>query len=225
MNGNLPSGEVWSSGVHFSSILSLHECALAWRDGTETLWAAASPSGFHGLFATTVSYNSWVVYQLDQTTGRALQKEEGAVNHPGTAAGNSLPQEVAEVVTLRTAAAGPSGRGRMFLPPVEVSHLTAAGRMPLSTTQAIGGAMITLFQHMATAGFASVLYSKGRANRPLTFIEVGDVFDAQRGRRDALVEARQQNGPIQQPSTLVRGPFGTEAPEPGVVITLGVGAR
>jgi hypothetical protein len=49
---------------------------------------------------------------------------------PGT--GNSLPAEVAEVLSLRTANRGKRYRGRIYLPPMTVTNLAASGNLASS---------------------------------------------------------------------------------------------
>lgn len=61
-----------------------------------------------------------------RTVNNALAASTGAAT-PGTGAGTALPPGDALVVTLRTAAAGKSNRGRVYLPGLDSTALAAGG--------------------------------------------------------------------------------------------------
>ena len=67
-----------------------------------------------GFLATTASLTSVQVLDVRSSTGTAFQSTGAAA--PGTSASTALPDEMAAVITLRTATRGPSGRGRVYIP-------------------------------------------------------------------------------------------------------------
>jgi hypothetical protein len=57
---------------------------------------------------------------------------------PGTSASPAFPDEVAAVITLRTATRGPSGRGRIYIPGWAGNANTAAGVIVAAAVTALG---------------------------------------------------------------------------------------
>lgn len=127
------------------------------------------------------------------TDGHTLSAQERPVAPVvGGSTDPSLPTEVALVVSLRTAVATRSTRGRMYLPPLTVSQMGYAGRyLDAAVTTVADGAEdfmndvtvgTTTWTPVVASGTASLL-------TPITQIAVGNVPDAQRRRRDSLIEA------------------------------------
>lgn len=106
--------------------------------------------------------------------------------------GKQLPLQTTPVLSLRTALAGPSFRGRMYLPPVtsniidDDGYLIAGYRNNFVDAYA---AFITAVQG-ATAWDAGVYSRRLTSFTPLASVDMGSVLDTQRRRRNELVEAR-----------------------------------
>lgn len=114
--------------------------------------------------------------------------------------GGSIPvmgPQNAMVFSLRTDTPGPSGRGRVYWPAAGITigtnfRLTAVGTAALATefkvySNQIRGALATAFP---TIGFDLAVRSKTTKTTPhVTKVQIGDIIDTQRRRRDALREA------------------------------------
>jgi hypothetical protein len=124
---------------------------------------------------------------------RATGKRETDVTRIGLGVTASLPQEVAEVASLRTAGVGPAYRGRMYLPPVLATAVLTTGRLDSLAAGDLSSSVAAALGESLGLLFTPVLASIGRADRPITSVDVGDVFDAQRRRRDKLLELRISN--------------------------------
>lgn len=188
--GPLPGGEVWNTGVHLQGSSSVDSVALVGADMAAELWGAGGGAPIGALYPSSIQLTSVVAYDLDLGTGKAQARGEEGVSHVGTNVGVPLPQEVAVCATLRTALPGPAGRGRMYLPGPAVTEVEATGRLDAATAQAFADQVAAALSIAVAAGLTPVLYSFGRPEREITLVDVGDVFDAQRRRRDKLVEAR-----------------------------------
>lgn len=190
--GNLPSGESWTTGVHASGTGSLSSFLTAAGNFVDTLWNGngGSATGLTSDVPAGVGASSYVVYELDDSTGKATARAEASVVLAGTASGNALPQEVAVVASLRTATPGPKGRGRMYLPPLSVSKCTVVGRVDAAAQANLSATVAAALGELNTGGFDPILFTPNQSDRPITSVDVGDVFDAQRRRRDKLVETR-----------------------------------
>ena len=104
----------------------------------------------------------------------------------------SLPFEVACCVTLQTDTAGPSGRGRMYLPPFAADKMAGDGLF-IAETVATAGAWIgnILDGVRAATTYEPIVVSKRqRQLRLIERIYVGAVPDSQRRRRRSQDENR-----------------------------------
>jgi hypothetical protein len=196
MNGTLPSGEVFSTGIHAQSALDIAEVSATWVSAITALWTGTGSAGINDLYTPETILTTSVVTELDPLTDKAVDQIETALSIPGGATGTPLPQEVAVVITTRTAQPGPSGRGRLFMPPPASSTVSQEGRLTSGNQLTYVGGFTVMFQAMASATHDPILHSKGRADRLITRFDVGDVFDAMRSRRDKLIESRTTSAPI-----------------------------
>jgi hypothetical protein len=81
----------------------------------------------------------------------------------GTSASAALPDEVAAVLTLRTARVGPANRGRMYIPNFATNALAAGGVIAPAVVTAIGGWTPNISNAVTSQGFTQVLLQPARA--------------------------------------------------------------
>lgn len=137
---------------------------------------------------------SRVASEVNADTGVVIASAALAMPlHPqGASPAVSLPTEVAEVITLYTARAGASGRGRMYFPPLSLDGVQAGARVKAAAaTELTGFASYLSAMAAGTLPWTGVVYSRTLAGTfPIISVSVGDVFDAQRRRRNKLAEVR-----------------------------------
>jgi hypothetical protein len=189
---NLPEGEVASCTMGWladgSWVLSP---AMADAFGTRgvALWTAIKDR-YHGL----VKYKGSRIAQYN-TAGVTLHTyERGVTPIDGTGTGDNLPTEVAVCCSLYTAQAGRRYRGRIFLPNVVSGQMTAYGRLATAAATDFAAGVAGYLNGFTadTVPFTScVVSTTGQLLTPITQVSVGDIFDVQRRRRDALTEVRQ----------------------------------
>ena len=192
LEGALPGGERWATGHHFTGAGTVGDvltdavtsAGLLWNGNGSTIPGLIT----HYTAATTLT--SVVVYELDESSGKASARAEQGVTHVGTGTGSPLPQEVAVCATLRTATPGPRGRGRSFLPPPVVADVLATGRLDSLAAGDFAESLAGYLSNMVASSWSPVLFTPGIPSRDIITVDVGDVFDAQRRRRDKLVETR-----------------------------------
>jgi hypothetical protein len=116
----------------------------------------------------------------------------GARPTGGATTGLSLPYETSCAVTLQTDKRGPSGRGRIYLPPFTSSAMAAGGRYDSTIPSRMGGFIGALAAGMKTdSGHDLIVVSRRRiVLNKVTTINVGLVPDSQRRRRRSQDEAR-----------------------------------
>lgn len=110
----------------------------------------------------------------------------------GTQGTPSLPYEVATAVSLQTDHRGPSGRGRIYLPPPAVQAATAGGIFTVDhVTHALNGAQSLIEAITANTSYVPLVVSPRRLIlNTITSVNVGRVPDSQRRRRRSQDEAR-----------------------------------
>jgi hypothetical protein len=187
--GTLP-GEVFNFGLHVTHAAAAAAAAQsAWNTALTAAWTDGT-NGLNALISATTEIVVGRASELDPLTGKQVDAAEGVLALAGTNAGQTLPNEVACAVTYRCAAILRKDRGRSFLPPFAVGELSS-GRFTTAACTRAANAMKIALDSLQGAGFTPVVYHpKDKTTTVITTIDVGDVPDAQRRRRDKLVEVR-----------------------------------
>lgn len=145
--------------------------------------ARLTSSGLAALLATTTSLLSVGIRDIRAANEVEFVGTGAAV--PGTGAGNPLPNEVAATITLRTAKAGKSYRGRVYLGGAIVGENTAAGQIAAGFNAAAVGFMQGVGTDLAASGITlSVISRKLLTPTPVVAVEARDtLWDSQRRRK------------------------------------------
>lgn len=181
--------------------------APAYAEGLATRWAATMGVMINSC-ANDVVYTEVGVTQKTQTDPTDSNGEGGDLEQAyptafyaypsgsrptGVVGAKSLPYEVSCAVTLQTNARGPSGRGRLYLPPFATTLVQGGGgKFSDVDLNAIGDALGSFFEaHAAAEGHFPVVVSRRKIQlHEVTSVELGHVPDSQRRRRRSVPEAR-----------------------------------
>lgn len=184
LEGTFP-GEQWSFGVYTDSNLSVTAMHSQWMTGITNFWGTAT-----ALFCTDVQTTRATTVELDPATGRQLTGAESTRTDAGTSTATCLPFQCAPVVSLRTATLSRAGRGRFYAPSLAVDQVDA-GRMTTTARDTLADAAEDLLTGLTSAGGTVVIYHRASGTTtPVISLDVGDVIDTQRRRRNQLIEAR-----------------------------------
>ena len=190
--GILASGDQFSFSWWSDNSLTIdssHGNAITWA---ETLWNGQDTlPGYATLCSADVSIQRITTGEISPLTGQQQTLRESNVDIAGTSTSNALPADVAIVVSLRSPVANRTGRGRFYLPQPTTNALTAVGRLDETAQNTIVDALLAAWTQANAAGENPVIYSRTqRATREINSFNVGDLFDTQRRRENALTENR-----------------------------------
>lgn len=195
--GTLPGGEEWSVNPVYAigGDFGVTVTPIQAQTIATAIAAQALPTGF------VQNWPAGVVWTGCRVEARALDgtletQAEGIKTTPTPGAASTVhPFQTAWVTSLRTAYPGASGRGRLYWPAHGVSLVSgtfrpntttattflSAAKSFLTGTQA---AIDTTLDGVSLAVWSRTLQTVNVVNQ----LQIGDVLDTQRRRRDTLVE-------------------------------------
>lgn len=192
--GHVPGGEQFTFGTHFNGPPGGAEDAItAFVTAVTDLFEHDAGLGntLQSHVSDSVGVDDVTVAELDELTGRQVHKVMATCDVDGTNVGETLPPQVALAVSLRTNLATKGGRGRFYLPPLAVGAALNGQLIVAAQDAAVAGAQAYL-NVMLTAGFVPVVFHRATLTADIVVrVDVGNIFDTQRRRRNKLVELRQ----------------------------------
>lgn len=186
---------IWTLGgsPYAINVLGARKTGAATIDQTvaNTLGAAIKgsfgSSGAAAKISTSVSLGTVALRDISGPNNPEFRDAGAAV--AGSAAGNVLPLQVAMCITLRTARAGKSFRGRMYVPGFTVASNTATGQVLGADATIIEGWVNALRGNFTSAGLTQAIVSRVQLlTEPVTLAQSRDtVWETIRGRSIAGV--------------------------------------
>ena len=194
--GHTAGGENWMFTWWADSARSLASAQAAAVTWINTLMSGATAgNGLEDHMATTVGVDGVTTVEITSLTGHQVSREDTAVSRDGLSASGTLPNDVALVVSLRTATPTRAGRGRFFLPPMVLTDVAADGRVATDAITDLIASLTSAWTGYNSASDSPVVYSRSqRLSRNITSFDIGDLFDTQRGREGNMIEARTSAG-------------------------------
>lgn len=195
--GSTVGGEKWSVNLCFDPTLESGTWDQAAGDAQVAAVAVVNvPANLLKTLAPGQTIDSFRWEGRDDVTDELLGVSLKARSTPLAGTGTSaLPPQCASVFSLRTNATGARGRGRLYWPATGLT-LTSSLRMSSADQTAVLAAFQTYVSGLQTAvatggGIQSfAVRSKVSKTTPhVNRIQLGDVIDTQRRRRDSLPES------------------------------------
>jgi len=180
------TGESWSFGIHTTGAAGVDDAQTAWGLAV----AAFGNATYLADLPPEVEFIEATTAEITQATGVQVTKRADPRNEVGTSAADGLPCQITPVVSLRTALATRAGRGRFYAPSPAVDT-QVQGRMGATAQGHLADAAEDMFASLVGDGYTPVLYSRtAHTVTEITSLDVGDVLDTQRRRRNKLIETR-----------------------------------
>ena len=197
LEGTMPTGEKWSVnpvysiGGDFGAPTTPAQLVTV----ADAILSVTIPGLVLALNVAAVTHQGVRVEARD-LDGTLENLAERALTTPVAGTGvASHPFQTSVVSSLRTAHPGATGRGRLYWPATGLTAVPSTLRISGTNTSATAGAIRDYLGAIETAieatftGTSLCVWSrKNAALYPVDRIQVGDVFDVQRRRRDSLVE-------------------------------------
>lgn len=175
---------IWHSGYNAIGTTGGIDLALLEADA---VWQAFI-TNLLVLMTTGDSITQYDAYYY--TGGVATSHSQLAVTHVGTGAASGAPCQIALVLTLRTALATRSGRGRIYLPTRNIVTAGSTGHLSSpANLNTVCDKFRDYCRSVSTGGVVNVVVVSQTHSfvNPVTSISADDVPDTQRRRRNKLV--------------------------------------
>lgn len=202
IKGTLGTSEVWSINPVLdpsNEIPGAYDQAK-WDAFVAAVGAIAVPTQLKAAMSTACAITAIRAEMRDTDTMGFLGASEWTPAAPIAGTGTpSLPPQSSVVMSLRTASALPSGRGRLYWPTLNLAVSSTTLRMQAAKPQQFATEMSSYLTQICAAAGANIgggaanwgvsVYSPTlRTLTAVTTIKVGDVIDTQRRRRDKMPE-------------------------------------
>lgn len=199
--GTLPGGETWSISAAFVPIgvVVAPQPQILMNQAATAVANAGIPNDVRSKMSSAAVFTD---VRLEQRTasGNLLAVGQGVRTAPEAGIGNAnKPFQVALVLSLRTPVPGRRGRGRMYIPALAAPISTTSLRLAQADMDAVLAAMKTMLTNtgnLLKGVFGDIphklaVHSKvGALETEVNALEIGDVLDVQRRRRDKAIENR-----------------------------------
>lgn len=177
----------WANSIR--DIATAQAAAVAWN---AALWnGPGGVNGYKTKVTAAVGMDNVTTLLVTQSSGQQTARVDTPQVIVGTAAGSALPGDVSLVISLRTALANRSGRGRFYLPQPAASQVATDGRVLAAMITDVMAALAPAWTAYDTGVDRPVIYSRTlrQVNNIVTY-NVGNLFDTQRRRENKIVEVR-----------------------------------
>jgi hypothetical protein len=186
-SGTLPGGEIFGWSIWTSEAPATVAAAQTQADAYAAAFGTSlGPDVLDPvqLLNTGGSYKRATVYGYLDGTGHASVIATSPCVHPGSSSAHTLPNQCAVVVSLRTALAGRTNKGRIYLP-VGNMALDSNGQLPAGDSALIvswAKRFLDSLNTIASPGKVEIFSTKLGTGTPITTVAVDSRVDIQRRR-------------------------------------------
>jgi len=187
VRGNMgqTTSDPWEFTQHVYSDSSHGVVHTAARDWVDRWWLGPiEGAGYRDMVVNFIQLVAVETLVVDIGTGlQSTRIRTDYASAGASAATSSLPMHIAVCVTVNTAIANRSGRGRYFLPPPALEHVTLGGRFFLSSLDQIASLIESAYLAWSGVG-VPVLYRKtSRSIEPIVSFSIDNELEVMRSRK------------------------------------------
>lgn len=191
--GNFPAGDVWQIGLHTTNPAgTVEDAAAAWSAAADDFFNGADTTdGYLAICNSGLELTGYSTTEIDQSTGRNLGRIDSIATAVGGLTTAQLPNNNAIVASFRSALATRGGRGRFYLPAPDASEVLTSGLIDPDAIGTILGALGLMSTSLTGSSYLPIIWHRStRTSTAIVSVDVGNVMDSQRRRRNKLVESR-----------------------------------
>lgn len=202
ITGTLGNQEVWSINPQFATSTLTTPSVSEMTAAAVGVAAVNIPSGLANAKSQAAPVTT-IRVECRSDAGELLAAAQAPQTGTQTTTRSpSTPSQTSVVLSLRTDAPGASGRGRLYWPALGITPNSTSLRITTLERDTIATDAVTYLRAIqdalkaaispapSVATFELAVFSKTRGDHNLVRrLLVGDVFDTQRRRRDAMVES------------------------------------
>lgn len=181
------AGDIWVTTLHMSSGSDLSAVSTAFNTFVGGFGTDITP-----MWSTETQISEVIVDQLDASGRHNVAQTRNSVTIKGTGSGNALDPRTAVVIGLRTAIPTRAGRGRMYWPAPDDSHLTTTGLLASADADTLADGMAGELSTLAGTATPVIFHRALGTFTAITSVTVGQVLGTQR-RRTNKVAANYQS--------------------------------
>lgn len=182
ITGPGPAGDIWTTGLYSNGSASISTAHTAWTTFCDSFFVGT----MEALWSTEVQATELITDELDASGRHNVAQERSSVTYKGTGSGNALSQRTAVVCGLRTALPTRAGRGRMYVPAPDDTHLTTTGLLATADASTIASGLGTALNTMSGTVQVVIFHRASGDTTPVTSVTVGQVLGTQRRRTNKV---------------------------------------
>jgi hypothetical protein len=179
------AGDVWNVTLHTSGAANLATAHSAWQ----TFFTAIFTNALQALWPNETSCTGLATVTLDAVTGKQTSATASGVALAGVGTGATLSARDCIVLSKRTALPTKAGRGRMYLPAPDATHLTATGLLTGTDAAAIANAIGTAMTTLKATSQPVVYHHATKTVDNITYVAVGQILGSQTRRTNRVFNA------------------------------------
>lgn len=177
-----PAGDVWNTTLHTSSSQDLATVHTAVGTFIGAVFTEIGP-----MWSTEQQITGYTTDALDPNTGKNTAQQSSALTMKGSGSGNALDQRACITFSLRTALPTRAGRGRMYWPGLDDTHLTTTGLWSSTDCQSLATAAASALGTLAGTAQPVIYHRDSRTFTAITQVEISQIVNTQRRRTNKVL--------------------------------------
>ena len=183
--GTFSTGDIWETTMHSNSANAIGPVQTAWNTAVNNFLTGT----VQAMWPTDTTCTGTKTYSLDPLTGKYTAVASSTLAITGTGAGKPPSPRDCFVISERTALPQKAGRGRMYWPMLDDSHVTTQGRIVGADTTTVVNAWAAVLGTLLGTTTPTIYHAKTKLFDVIIQVKLPDLIATQRRRTDKDVPA------------------------------------